>query len=102
VVATTAAAETSSPPAAADPLEVLSKSNPIVAPLVQGFSFLAIATSYIGFILGLTDFLADVLRLPSGRQAPLPYLLTLLPPFAFAMTYPNVFLKSLDVAGEGG
>jgi tyrosine-specific transport protein len=47
---------------------------------VQGFSFLAIATSYIGFILGLTDFLADALALPTGRQAPLPYLLTLLPP----------------------
>lgn len=31
----------------------------IVQPIIEVFSFLAIATSYIGFILGLTDFLAD-------------------------------------------
>ena len=100
----TATAATAEPAAAAssDPLEVLSKTNPIVGPLVQGFSFLAIATSYIGFILGLTDFMADALKLPTGRQAPLPYLLTLLPPFVFAVTNPNMFLKSLDVAGERG
>lgn len=28
-------------------------------PIVEVFSLLAIATSYIGFVLGLTDFLAD-------------------------------------------
>jgi hypothetical protein len=28
-------------------------------PIVEAFSFLAIGTSYIGFILGLSDFLAD-------------------------------------------
>lgn len=28
-------------------------------PIVQVFSLLAIATSYIGFVLGLADFLAD-------------------------------------------
>jgi len=70
-----------------------------VAPLIQGFSFLAIATSFIGFILGLTDFLADALALPSGRQAPLPYGLTLLPPLGLAVTYPGVFLEALDAAG---
>lgn len=31
----------------------------ILQPIVEVFSFLAIATSYIGFILGLTDFVAD-------------------------------------------
>jgi tyrosine-specific transport protein len=69
-----------------------------VGPLIQGFSFLAIATSFIGFILGLTDFLVDGLQLPS-RQAPVPYLLTLLPPFAVAVTNPNIFLSALDTAG---
>ncbi|OQU90424.1 hypothetical protein SORBI_3002G406700 [Sorghum bicolor] len=42
-----------------DPLEVLRSSNGIVGPIVEAFSFLAIGTSYIGFILGLSDFLAD-------------------------------------------
>ena len=28
----------------------------------QAFSLLAIATSYIGFVLGLSDFLADYLK----------------------------------------
>lgn len=31
-----------------DPLAALSAANPVVAPLIQAFSFLAIATSYIG------------------------------------------------------
>ncbi|WIA32010.1 hypothetical protein OEZ86_002863 [Tetradesmus obliquus] len=85
-----------------DPLAALSAANPVAAPLIQGFSFLAIATSYIGFILGLTDFLADALALPSGRQAPLPYAITLLPPFVVAVTNPNIFLQALDTAGTYG
>ena len=82
----------------ADPLDALAAGNATVGPLIQGFSFLAIATSYIGFILGLTDFMSDALRLPN-RQAPLPYLLTLLPPFGVAVTNPNIFLQALDTAG---
>ncbi len=72
-----------------------------LGPCAQAFSFLAIATSYIGFILGLTGFLADGLQLPSSRS-PLAYGLTLLPPFALALTYPDGFLKALDVAGGLG
>lgn len=89
----------SSTVAVADPLAALSASNPSVGPLVQAFSFLAIATSFIGFILGLTDFVCDGLALPS-RQAPIPYLLTLLPPYMVAVTNPNIFLSALDTAGE--
>ncbi|KAF6265945.1 Tryptophan/tyrosine permease [Scenedesmus sp. NREL 46B-D3] len=95
-------AATSPPAGAADPLAALSAANPAAAPLIQGFSFLAIATSYIGFILGLTDFLADALALPTGRQAPLPYLLALLPTFVVAVTNPNIFLQALDTAGTYG
>ncbi|XP_038999038.1 LOW QUALITY PROTEIN: tryptophan-specific transport protein-like [Hibiscus syriacus] len=42
-----------------DPLQQLQSSNGVVGPIVEVFSLLAIATSYIGFILGLSDFLAD-------------------------------------------
>lgn len=41
-----------------DPLALLAQASGNVGPLIQGFSFLAIATSYIGFVLGLTDFFA--------------------------------------------
>lgn len=33
--------------------------NISMQPIVEVFSVLAIATSYIGFVLGLSDFLAD-------------------------------------------
>lgn len=84
-----------------DPLQALQLSQPTVAPLIQSFSFLALATSYIGFVLGLTDFVSDAMKLPTGRQ-PIPYLITLLPPLGFAMTYPDVFFQALDAAGTYG
>ncbi|CAL5354055.1 unnamed protein product [Camellia sinensis] len=42
-----------------DPLQQLQSANRVVGPIVDVFSLLAIATSYIGFVLGLADFLAD-------------------------------------------
>lgn len=93
-----AAATSRSSSVTADPLAAIQAGNATVGPLIQGFSLLAIATSFIGFILGLTDFLADGLKL-ARRQAPLPYLLTLLPPLAVAVTNPNIFLQALDRAG---
>ncbi|ONK75692.1 uncharacterized protein A4U43_C03F19540 [Asparagus officinalis] len=42
-----------------DPLELLRSNNGIVGPIVELFSFLAIGTSYIGFVLGLSDFVSD-------------------------------------------
>ncbi|XP_074289994.1 uncharacterized protein LOC141616763 isoform X1 [Silene latifolia] len=46
-----------------DPLQQLRSSNGVVGPIVEIFSLLAIGTSYIGFVLGLVDFLADFLVL---------------------------------------
>lgn len=49
--------------AAVDPLAALRQAgNPAVAPLLDSFTFLAIATSFIGFVLGLSDFIADALQ----------------------------------------
>eukprot|EP00210_Caulerpa_lentillifera_P006462 g6174.t1 len=84
-----------------DPLDRLKQSVNLAGPLIQGFSIFALATSYIGFVLGLTDFIADALRLPSGKQ-PIPYLLTLVPSCGLASTYPDIFLKALDFAGTYG
>jgi Tryptophan/tyrosine permease family len=84
--------------AASDPLSTLAARSGVVRPLVSSFSLLAIATSYLGFVLGLTDFLADVLRTPSRRDGLL-YLLALAPPLLVALSNPGIFLAALDAAG---
>ncbi|XP_038681400.1 tyrosine-specific transport protein [Tripterygium wilfordii] len=85
-----------------DPLQQLRSTNGVVGPIVEVFSVLAIATSYIGFVLGLSDFLADLLKLPAGQNRPLPYLLTLIPPLALSLLDPEIFFKALDFAGTYG
>ncbi|CAI9106067.1 OLC1v1005125C1 [Oldenlandia corymbosa var. corymbosa] len=85
-----------------DPLQLLRTTNGIVGPIVDVFSLLAIATSYIGFVLGLSDFLADLLKLPSGQNSPLPYVLTLFPPLVLSLYDPEIFFKALDFAGTYG
>lgn len=85
-----------------DPLQQLTSSNGVVGPIVETFSLFAIATSYIGFVLGLADFLADLLKLPAGQSKPLPYLITLFPPLVLALLDPEIFFKALDFAGTYG
>ncbi|KAL6896940.1 hypothetical protein ACP4OV_007512 [Aristida adscensionis] len=85
-----------------DPLEQLRSSNGMVGPIVEIFSFLAIGTSFIGFVLGLSDFLADLLKLPSGQNKPLPYIITLVPPLILSLLDPEIFFKALDFAGTYG
>ncbi|KAL4203546.1 hypothetical protein AMTRI_Chr01g104450 [Amborella trichopoda] len=87
---------------ATDPLEQLRARNGVVGPIVETFSFLAISTSYIGFVLGLTDFLSDLLKLPSGESKPLPYVLTIVPPLVLSLLDPDIFFKALDFAGTYG
>ncbi|KAK4753723.1 hypothetical protein SAY87_001827 [Trapa incisa] len=87
-----------------DPLQQLRSSNGAVGPIIEVFSLIAIATSYIGFVLGLSDFLADLLKLPSGQEqnSPLPYILTLVPPLILSLLDPEIFFKALDFAGTYG
>ncbi|KAI4967656.1 tyrosine-specific transport protein-like isoform X1 [Hordeum vulgare subsp. vulgare] len=88
--------------AVTDPLQQLRSSNGTVGPIVEAFSFLAIGTSYIGFVLGLSDFIADLLKLPSGQNKPLTYLVTLFPPLVLSLLDPEIFFKALDFAGTYG
>lgn len=64
-----AAATTAAAAVAGDPLAALQASSPVARPLVDSFSLLAIVTSFIGFCLGLTDFLEDILS-PRTQQPP--------------------------------
>lgn len=87
----------------ADPLAALRDvGGPVVGPLTTAFTLLAVGTSFIAFVIGLSDFMADALQLPTGRRQALPYVLTVVPPLAFAMAFPDVFYHALDFAGSYG
>ena len=84
-----------------DPLAALSAAlTPPGATLVTSFSLLAIGPSYIGFVLGLTDFFARELRTPA--RSPLPYAATLAPPYLGALLAPDAFEAALSAAGTYG
>lgn len=77
--------------------------NPNVYFVGQYFAFFALATSFFGVTLGLLDFLADGLGVEKkGMGKALLALLVFFPPLLLAVTYPHIFLKSLDVAGGVG
>lgn len=68
------------------------------------FSFLAVATSFIGFVAGLTDLVSDArqsAKIPKSPRWP-DYALTLIPPVIAAAAGPEIFIKALDVAGTYG
>lgn len=86
-----------------DPLAAVRELSNTGGLLIDTFSLLAICTSFIGFVLGLTEFLEETLRLfPRGKGKIMTFPLTLLPPLAFAIAYPNLFLDALNFAGTYG
>lgn len=77
-------------------------SAPASGLIIDVFSGLAIATSTIGFIEGLTDLCADA-RESMGIDARWPdYAATLFPPIVFAAAAPDIFFNALEVAGTYG
>lgn len=71
-----------------------------VAILVSYFSFFALATSFVGVVLSLTDFLADgfsIRKNLAGRCMLL--VLTIVPPLLFALYFPHGFILALSYAG---
>ena len=46
-----------------DPLAALQAASPVAGPLIQAFSFFAVATSFIAFAYSLSDFIGDALQL---------------------------------------
>lgn len=76
---------------------------------VACFSLLAVATSFIGFVEGLTELWTDVrltaLRQPQTKVAQTRYqsfIATIAPPIAFTAISPDIFLQALDAAGTYG
>lgn len=71
-----------------------------VATFNRFFSFFALATSFIGVLLSLIDFLADGLHIektPVGRLKLVS--MSLLPPLLFALFMPSGFVRALKYAG---
>lgn len=60
-----------------DVVAALQQSSEAAGAFVGSFSFLALTTSFIGFVFGLSDFLAGAMGMPSGRPRAVPFALTL-------------------------
>lgn len=90
-------------------------SNPGLAPMISAlsattafaqlgnaisiFADLALATSFLGVSLGLFDFLGDTLRRKANATGRIQTaLVTFIPPFLFAVLYPNGFITALGFA----
>jgi tyrosine-specific transport protein len=68
--------------------------------LVELFTTLCISTSFLGVGLGLTDFIADGLRVKkTGWAAWLVLALTIAPPLLIVILYPAIFIPALVFAG---
>ena len=66
---------------------------------INGFSDIAMATSFLGVTLGLFDFLADGFKRPDTRYGRAQTaLLTFIPPLIFAFCYPRGFILALNYA----
>ncbi|GLC35572.1 hypothetical protein PLESTM_000338900 [Pleodorina starrii] len=89
--------------AALDPLVLLQDAGgPVVAPLVQVFSFLAIATSFTAFVIAAVDFLPDAFKPLAAVPRAGRYALVVLPPILLSTASPGIFFASLDIAGTYG
>jgi len=77
----------------------ITQSKP-VSFFINGFSNIAMTTSFLGVALGLFDFLADALsRTDCYRGRFQTILITLIPPLFFAIFFPDGFLLALGYAG---
>ncbi|HLB57291.1 MAG TPA: aromatic amino acid transport family protein, partial [Gammaproteobacteria bacterium] len=64
------------------------------------FTAICVLTSFLGVSLGLSDFLADGLRLEKiGNRNWKVAFITFLPPLAIVLIDPNIFIKALSYAG---
>lgn len=74
-----------------------------VATAAQAFAFFAIVTSFIAVSLSFVDFLADGLNVQkTARGKALLCGLVLVPPLAFALYNPQLFIAALGYAGGVG
>jgi len=95
-----------------DPIELLRQgsANSQIGVLVSVFSEVAIATSFIGFVLGLLNVFEDIFTSMTTSSSSIAgqgprggfFLLILVPPLALSLLDPNIFFNAIDVAGAYG
>ena len=77
--------------------------NPYVYYVGQFFAFFALTTSFLGVTLGLSDFLADGLKVKKTQKGRMFLaLLIFLPPLLVARLHPTIFIRAIEVAGGFG
>lgn len=85
-----------------DPLDAVRSHSPINSVLIDAFSLLAVSTSYIGFVLGLKEFLLETLDMTVTKGNRIVYPLVVIPPLLLAIQFPNLFYSALEFAGTYG
>ncbi|WGL97323.1 tryptophan permease [Arsenophonus sp. aPb] len=74
--------------------------NNIVKQGLNLFSYMALASSFLGVTLGLFDFIADFFKFKDNDQGRLKSaLITFIPPTLLALYYPDGFIHAIGFAG---
>lgn len=82
---------------------ILIAQNKWLTASINGFSNVAMTTSFLGVTLGLFDFIADAFRRVNTRVGRVQTaLLTFIPPLIFALFYPKGFVIALGYAAIFG
>lgn len=63
------------------------------------FASICMFTSFIGVALGLSDFLADGMKITKKDNKHLVYAVTFVPPLLITLFYPKIFITALSFAG---
>lgn len=72
----------------------------LILRMLEGFSLLAVATSFLGAGLGLFDYMADLCNFDNSRSGRTKTLLvTFVPPILGGLIWPNGFLPAIGWAG---
>lgn len=78
----------------------LSTNNSFISQFLTLFSYMALASSFLGVSLGLFDFIADFFKFKDNGQGRLKSaLITFLPPTVLALIFPNGFIYAIGFAG---
>lgn len=78
----------------------ISTKNSFISQFLNLFSYMALASSFLGVSLGLFDFIADFFKFKDNQQGRFKsVLVTFVPPTVLALIFPNGFIYAIGFAG---
>lgn len=78
----------------------ISTQNSFISQFLNLFSYMALASSFLGVSLGLFDFIADFFKFDDNKSGRLKsVLVTFFPPTVLALIFPNGFIYAIGFAG---